>query len=259
MIPLNSLLNPDAWDDPSWTFYLTELKIDPTKKELFRKKWEYVQTLYGLDKLGYIKEENTALDVGAGKSPVMYYLTNKLRKVVAIDLYDWNPEGMHVTSSMQDMTKNPAKYAPFRYRDDHLDVRNMDGRNLDFDDNTFDIVYSIGSIEHFGGHEGSKKSMVEISRVLKPGGIASITTECVLNEIPHKQFFTPQELEEFLIKPSKLQLVEPIQFEIPSLIPYIKNPLEHRYCNQQIFPRMVILHKKGTIWTSITFFLKKIL
>jgi len=99
--------------------------------------------------------------------------------------------------------------------------------------------------------------MVEISRVLKPGGIASITTECVLNEIPHEQFFTAKELEEFLIKPSKLQLVEPIQFEIPSLIPFIKNPFEHRFSNQPIYPRMVILHKKGTMWTSIIFFLKK--
>ena len=102
----------------------------------------------------------------------------------------------------------------------------MDARKLEFEDNSFDIVFSLSSIEHFGGHSGSQKSMEEIARVLKPGGITAIVTECILNEKGHPEYFTPLELETFLIKPSGLELVEPIKFDQPSLEPFLKNPIK---------------------------------
>ena len=86
--PLNTILNPSSWNDPSWLYYLNELKLD--KSRMVRKIWEFTQTVYGLDKLGYLKEENIALDVGAGTERPLFYLANRLKKVIGFDLYDFD-------------------------------------------------------------------------------------------------------------------------------------------------------------------------
>lgn len=48
-----------------------------------------------------------------------------------------------------------------------------DCRNLPFADNTFDIVYSLGVVEHF---PETKIAIYEHCRVLKPGGYFFLTT-----------------------------------------------------------------------------------
>jgi len=132
----------------------------------------------------------------------------------------------------------------------------MNARELEFDDSTFDFVFSISSIEHFGGHKGSMKSMKEISRVLKPGGVASITTEVLLTNNEHVEFFRPHEIYEFLILPSGSELIEPLIFDQPSLEPFIQKPSQMPD-EKEVFPHFVLKNRRGFVWTSITFFLKK--
>ena len=47
------------------------------------------------------------------------------------------------------MTKNATKYAPFEYKENELTVMRMDSTKLEFSSETFDIAFSIFSIEHF--------------------------------------------------------------------------------------------------------------
>lgn len=51
------------------------------------------------------------------------------------------------------------------------DIREADGENLPFEDNTFDYVYSWGVLHH---SPNTKKSIAELFRVLKPGGRAGV-------------------------------------------------------------------------------------
>lgn len=60
----------------------------------------------------------------------------------------------------------------------------MDGRRLDFADESFDVVFSMSSIEHFGALDDIARSAEEIGRVLKPGGHAFLTTECYIRKHP---------------------------------------------------------------------------
>ena len=46
----------------------------------------------------------------------------------------------------------------------------MNGRNLLFEDESFDVVFSISSIEHFGGHKEAARSVREMVRVFSPAG-----------------------------------------------------------------------------------------
>ena len=93
----------------------------------------------------------------------------------------------------------------------------MDATNLGFPSDTFDIAFSISSIEHFGGknHSGALRCIKEIERVLKPGGIAVITTEYILNDKEHPEFFNRRTIYNDLInKLQKLRLVEPLDLRI---------------------------------------------
>jgi SAM-dependent methyltransferase len=89
----------------------------------------------------------------------------------------------------------------------------MDGTNLEFPSESFDIAFSFSSIEHFGGknHSGALKSLQEIERVLKPGGLAVISTEYIINDKEHAEFFNRRTIYSDLInKLEMLQLVEPL-------------------------------------------------
>ena len=255
MISLNEICNPSAWNVPEFIHYFRELNMSVDPSSMHRKKWEWAQVLYGLDKLGCINPKNVGLDVGAGREEPMYYLANKVKKIYGVDLYEEEPSDEKYVTAPTDILTNPKKYSTFPYKEENLTVMKMNGRNLDFEDNYFDFVFSISSIEHFGGHEGSMESMKEIGRVLKPKGIAAIVTECILNNKTHHEYFTPEELDSFLIKPSKLELIEPIKFRQRSLKPYLEKPLKLPQEANKL-PHFV-LDSDGTVFTSVMMFLKK--
>lgn len=57
---------------------------------------------------------------------------------------------------------------------DKLYLMLQDGRDLTFDDNYFDLVYSISVLEHIP-NDGDVKCIKQIARVLRPGGFCFLT------------------------------------------------------------------------------------
>jgi SAM-dependent methyltransferase len=181
---------------------------------IHRKDWEWAMSVVAMCRLGKLNKNNTAIGVGCGKEVILFYLANKLNHIYATDLYtgdeDWK------SFAPADFPDNPKKYAPFPYKEEALTVLRMDGtKKLQFASDSFDIAFSFSSIEHFGGenHSGALRSLREIERVLKQGGIATITTEYIINDKKHpdltNQFFDRQTIYSDLIdKLDHLQLVE---------------------------------------------------
>jgi len=100
-----------------------------------------------------------------------------------------------------------------------------DARKLEFEDGAFDAVYSPGVCEHF--EEGPSQILAETRRILRPGGVAVISTPC-FNEFlearsarfsfrgyPSGEFyqyaFTPQGMS---------QLLKQLRFEVLQVRPY---------------------------------------
>lgn len=76
-----------------------------------------------------------------------------------------------------------------------------DARKLPFPDNTFDLVYSLGVIEHF---PETSSAVNEHARVVKNGGHVLITT-------PHLSVFTPLRYMLYLINEKKFGSFEEIR------------------------------------------------
>ena len=212
---LNRLCSLEDWDNDEVRKTLSELhKLNPFGF-IHRKDWEWAIGVIAMKRFNKLHEHNIAIGIGSGTEPIPFYLANKLKHVYATDLYGkiktWN------NASPSTFLNNPKKYAPFPYREDALIVLEMDGTKLEFSSDTFDIAFSFSSIEHFGGrhHSGALKSMKEIERVLKKGGIAVIATEYIINDKDHPEFFNKRTIYSDLIdKLDSLKLVEPLDLRI---------------------------------------------
>ncbi|NJR66195.1 MAG: methyltransferase domain-containing protein [Leptolyngbyaceae cyanobacterium CRU_2_3] len=137
-----------------------------------RKIWEYIQVYNGLNHLGLLNGKTHALGLGVGTEPLIYAFTNVCQKVVATDLY--NSQNWSTASLPTD-----AVYQAncFPYERDRLIVQHMDMTHVEYPDESFDFIWSCCSIEHVGTFEELHRVYQEIHRVLKPGGIAALTTE----------------------------------------------------------------------------------
>jgi len=91
-------------------------------------------------------KSRTVLDVGCGMGMSMEYFRQHGAIVKGVDI---SPSSVEFAKQKQ------------------LDVVQADARDLPFENNRFDIVYSIGVIEHFRETELALKEQV---RVCKPGG-----------------------------------------------------------------------------------------
>ncbi|MFC1838810.1 class I SAM-dependent methyltransferase [Thermodesulfobacteriota bacterium] len=89
----------------------------------------------------------TILDVGCGHGMMMEYFSKKGNNVFGIDI-----------------THQSIKYITKK----GVNAIEADARFIPFENNTFDLVYSLGVIEHFAGTELALQEQV---RVCAPGGV----------------------------------------------------------------------------------------
>jgi SAM-dependent methyltransferase len=222
---------------------------------LHRKAFEWAQCVYGLERLGALGDNRTALGVGAGHECVLYYLANRTKLTVATDLYRGEFADSLASEANPDFLTDPDKFAPFHYRQACLEALPANGLALPFRAESFDVVYSLSSIEHFGGHDKAAEAVREMARVLRPGGIACIATEFVLSGGQHAEFFTLTDLNHWIIGASaELELVEPLDTTPPPTV-YLEDPV--RLPDEPLRTPHVVLAADGWLFTSVVLFLRK--
>jgi SAM-dependent methyltransferase len=204
-----------------------------------RKLWEYAWLTLFFEDAGVLREDAQVLSVGAGHEEVLFWLANRVGRVVATDIY--GEGGFAGGEADASMLIDPSAFAPYPYPEERLEARWMDARALDFPDDTFDAVFTLSSIEHFGSEPQVARAAREIGRVLKPGGVAMIVTECfversamnskllqtairwgTLNRKMKKasplrravDVFAPEELRIWIVRPSGLLLVQPLDLDL---------------------------------------------
>ena len=252
-IQLCELANPAKWDNPDWMALLRSLATLPDHKmAMHRKSYEFTQLVFGLERLGFLRDDVSVISVGAGHEGVLYWLANRVGRVVATDTYDGVWQTNMAREGDSRVLQTPGEYAPFPYRKDRLSFMRMDGRRLEFPDASFDVAYSLSSIEHFGGVEGARAAVDEMSRVLKPGGLMAVATEYILSGPQYHEGFFADQIREIFGRPG-LTLVEPIDEHVYKR--YAFKPVDLQK-NRHQTPHMVV-SDGGSVITSVMVFLRK--
>jgi SAM-dependent methyltransferase len=249
---LCELANPAKWHNEEWLTLLRGLGLSDDRLAMHRKPYEFTQLLYGCQRLGMIRPDASFVSIGAGHEHVIYWLANHVARVVATDMYEGSWQEERAREGDPIVLADPDRYAPFKYRRDHLQFMKMDGRALRFPDETFDVSYSLSSIEHFGGLEGAEQTMREMARVIKPGGVLALATEYIVSGPQREETFRAEDIYR-LIDASGLELVEPIDEQVYKR--YATRPVRLQDDPYQS-PHMLV-QLDDTVFTSVMMFLRK--
>jgi SAM-dependent methyltransferase len=254
-------------------------------REVHRKLWEYAMLGLFLDEAGALREDASILAIAAGTEEPLFWLANRAGRVVATDIYGEGDFAYREAAAT--MLSDPAAFAPYPYRAERLEVRSMNALALDFPGESFDAVYSLSSIEHFGGPRETAAAAREMARVLRPGGHAVIVTECLLGRHPldvpllnyairlasrgrrcatatprrrATDVFTPRELQRDIVGPSGLELVQPLSL---AQSPRSRDNIIRWNSDGTLDPERdasrphIVLQAFGAPWTSVFLALRK--
>lgn len=244
-----------------------------------RKDWEVAMAVRALRHFGALRPDATVLGVAAGTEDTIFYLARHVRQVVATDRYlssgPWQPV------APISMLLDPGALAPTEFDPDRLVVQHMDGRRLLYPADTFDGIFSSGSIEHFGDFQDVAAAAYEMGRVLKPGGVLSLSTEFCLGGPPGgigwpgiTLLFSAGDLQRFIVEASGLELVEELRIgvsdETLSAPRDIRKVIANRRDRQPGGPHVpvsdattwdelphIVLLQDGYVWTSVHLALRK--
>ena len=142
----------------------TEQYFNDLEKQRYRSHRHLLPWIKGM------QPGNSVLEIGCG---------------IGLDSFQMARHGMKLTAV--DLTDVAINIVSNRFKNNDLKGRFEvgDATNLQFDDDSFDYVYSFGVLHHA---RDTEKTIKEVHRVLKPGGEARIMlyNRHSLNEIVHR-------------------------------------------------------------------------
>lgn len=226
----------------------------------YRKHWEIAMTVRALREAGSLTSDAEVLGVGAGREATIYWLSRHVRRVFATDLY-LSQDIWSEFDSDADMLIDPGRHWAGEWNPRRIVVQHMDALELRYEDESFDAVFSSGSIEHFGGHEEVRTSAREMNRVLRPGGVAALSTEFRLEGpapgLPGILMFDRNELIELLIEDvgwePMSELDTSISDETLSTVTDLAAAVTERRAGRRewsVYPHIVLRHE-GLLFTSV--------
>ena len=115
---------------------------------------------------------STALDIGCGFGRITLFLNESGYDVTAIDSFQKMVDGMKIRG---------------------IKAMKMDAKNLKFKDNSFDLVFSDGLLEHFSSEEDIKKIISEQLRVSRKYVLNFIPADNLMNVVLEKVQRVPKE------------------------------------------------------------------
>jgi SAM-dependent methyltransferase len=98
-----------------------------------------------------------------------------------------------------DLDLRTARRARLRYDDARLKIVVADLRSLGFRDGTLDLVVSPSTLDHFATRREIETALLEIRRVLRPGGTAIVILDNPLNPLYHALRLTAPMLAPFTL------------------------------------------------------------
>jgi SAM-dependent methyltransferase len=223
------------------------------------------------DDFGMIRPGAMICGVGAGAGPTTFALADRGCIVFPTDRYlEVTPRSEVAPASMM---VRPGQYTRRPYARGSVVPIHSDPRALGLPSNFFDAVYASSELGRLGSPGALAAAMEEVGRILKPGGVATLTAEFLLEGPNGADGFddnvllmTPDMIQRYVVAPSGLELIDPPTFEISSRTYDSRAVLQdfnstvgvHRTLEQKknVYPNLVIFHD-GFLFCPIHLTLRK--
>jgi SAM-dependent methyltransferase len=150
---------------------------------------------------GVLGPDAEVLGVGAGNEPAVFWLTNKARRVFAADRY--LEPGSLAQAQCGGMMAAPDRHWPASWNRRRLVVQHMPPHDLRFPDESLDAAFAVGVLDDCHADELLGRTLDELARVLRPGGVLSLTFELRLEGPPAgagPRLFGEEEVMELLLR-----------------------------------------------------------
>lgn len=176
-------------------------------------------TLKTFDDFNLLGPGKLVCGVGAGTGPATFAMAERGCVVLATDRYlDITPRSDAAPAAMM---VRPWQYTHRAYARGGVIPIHSDPRALRLPSNHVDGVYASGEIARLGSPGSLAAAMEEIARILKPGGVVSLTAEFLL-EGPNGSgtfddaflLLTPDMIRKYIVEPSGLELLDPPSFSV---------------------------------------------
>lgn len=138
--------------------------------------WRYMEIpiTHWYFSLGNLTTTQSIIDIG---SP----------KLLALYLSATNPDSEIIVSDISDYFVSDFEEFKKLLNLGNMKIKIIDGRSMEFKDNSIEQVFSVSVLEHIP-EDGDSKCAKEIGRILKPGGVATFT-------LPYAQDYCEEYLE----------------------------------------------------------------
>lgn len=232
---------------------VTEDKYIPEGRRR-RKLWETAMAVYALGQHNALRDDARLLGVGAGREWTGFYLTRHVGQVFMTDLYATVKKPW--ANAPLEMLVEPK--APFggEWQPQRMVTQHMDGTALRYADGMFDGVFSSSAIEHFGKPEQIAAASAEMGRVLKPGGVLTLSTEFKIdgegNGWANVVLFDADMLDELIVKPSGCELVSPFDASVSeaTLATRMTLMMASAHAGEYDRPHIVLINKEQTFTSA---------
>jgi 2-polyprenyl-3-methyl-5-hydroxy-6-metoxy-1,4-benzoquinol methylase len=115
------------------------------------------------------------LDIGAGITPLPLYLAEQGGKVITVD---YHPKIRTAEKALED--GNPWGFLDYSEVHSNISSFNQDILHTEFENGSFDCIYSVSVIEHMPRHI-RREVWNKVSHWLRPGGALLLTVDLVPN------------------------------------------------------------------------------
>lgn len=220
---------------------------------LNRKTWEVAMAILSFDRYGMLDGSKEFLGIGAAKEETIIILSNNSKRVFATDIYlDPGTWGEWYSS---DILIDPRPHFDNRLNWQKTVFQHVNGMELPYENNSFDGIFSCSSIEHFGDEKDIRKSIEEVHRVLKPGGVAALSTEYKISGIDdgfhNVQLFDKNRLERVWLDGLNWTAVDFLEEDVCLSDPIdFQRSINDKEYGANTWPHMVLEYNSYK-WTSV--------
>lgn len=227
--------------------------------------------LKAFDDFGVTRPGALICGVGAGAGPTTFALADSGCIVFPTDRYlEVTPRSDVAPASMM---VRPSQYTRRPFARGSVVPVHSDPRALGLPSNFFDGVFATAEVGRLGSLNALAAAVEEICRVLKPGGVATLTAEFLLEGPNGADGFddsvlllTPDLIQRYVVTPSGMEVIDPPTFEISSrtydsraVLQDFNSTVGHGRTLEQkknVYPNLVIFHD-GFLFCPIHLTLRK--